>query len=516
MAGSVRRLARVRLGRHDRPRTRSRAIGLAVVGRRGPPSHASGRDRAGARRHCVRGRGRRRQRAGARWPPASSRWRSRSARTSPTTTATGCGAPTIPAGGSGRCAWSAGASSRPGAVKRAALLSFGVAVVAGLALAAVVGPELLVVGAAALAAGWFYTGGSHPYGYYGYGELFVFTFFGVVATAGSAYVQTDELWALPLRRLGAGGAVGDRAAGGQQPPRHPRRHRVGQAHARRPDRRRPHPVALRRHARRRVRLHPDRRRWLRSARPPAAALVGVVLARQPVLQVLGGRRRSRPIPRPGRDRPRPARRPGSPPRRPGLWLSASRPGRSEAVAASQGWTTARKRSGCSRWAAWPAPSIEGEGGVGADLVGQALGEGGELGVVGAGEHEHRHRRGGGARARTGPASRCRPARGSTGGPSTVFSRRSARNGALRREAGEERLGEPVVEEPLEAVALDARGGGQVLLAPLLTLLGVLDAGGGTEQHEPAHELRVGRARCAGRSARPSSSRGRWPRRPDRR
>jgi 1,4-dihydroxy-2-naphthoate octaprenyltransferase len=86
----------------------------------------------------------------------------------------------------------------PGAVKRAALLSFGVAVLAGLGLAAVVGPELLVVGAAALAAGWFYTGGSHPYGYYGYGELFVFTFFGVVATAGSAYVQTDELAALPL------------------------------------------------------------------------------------------------------------------------------------------------------------------------------------------------------------------------------------------------------------------------------------------------------------------------------
>jgi 1,4-dihydroxy-2-naphthoate octaprenyltransferase len=86
----------------------------------------------------------------------------------------------------------------PGEVKRAALISFAVAVVAGLALAAVVGPELLVVGAAALAAGWFYTGGSHPYGYYGYGELFVFTFFGVVATAGTAYVQTDELTALPL------------------------------------------------------------------------------------------------------------------------------------------------------------------------------------------------------------------------------------------------------------------------------------------------------------------------------
>ena len=86
----------------------------------------------------------------------------------------------------------------PGAVKRAALLAFGVAVVAGLGLTAVVGPELLVVGAASLAAGWFYTGGSHPYGYYGFGELFVFAFFGVVATAGSAYVQTEDLRALPL------------------------------------------------------------------------------------------------------------------------------------------------------------------------------------------------------------------------------------------------------------------------------------------------------------------------------
>jgi 1,4-dihydroxy-2-naphthoate polyprenyltransferase len=86
----------------------------------------------------------------------------------------------------------------PGAVKRAALLSFLVAGVAGLALAAAVGPELLVVGAAALAAGWFYTGGSHPYGYLGLGELFVFVFFGVVATAGSAYVQEEALSRLAL------------------------------------------------------------------------------------------------------------------------------------------------------------------------------------------------------------------------------------------------------------------------------------------------------------------------------
>ena len=95
-------------------------------------------------------------------------------------------------------------------MKRAAVLSFGVAVVAGLALAAAVGPELLVVGAAAIAAGWFYTGGSHPYGYYGFGELFVFVFFGVVATAGSAYVQTETLAGAPAGRVGPGRAAGRR------------------------------------------------------------------------------------------------------------------------------------------------------------------------------------------------------------------------------------------------------------------------------------------------------------------
>ncbi|HEX4866055.1 MAG TPA: 1,4-dihydroxy-2-naphthoate polyprenyltransferase [Acidimicrobiales bacterium] len=87
---------------------------------------------------------------------------------------------------------------RPGAVKRAALLSFAVAGVAGAALAAAVGPELVVVGLAAFAAGWFYTGGSHPYGYYGFGELFVFVFFGLVATIGSTYVHTESVTALSV------------------------------------------------------------------------------------------------------------------------------------------------------------------------------------------------------------------------------------------------------------------------------------------------------------------------------
>jgi 1,4-dihydroxy-2-naphthoate octaprenyltransferase len=83
-----------------------------------------------------------------------------------------------------------------GAVKRAALLSFAVAGAAGLALAAAAGWWLLAVGAASVAAGWFYTGGPRPYGYAGFGELFVFVFFGLVATAGTAYVQLEHFTAV--------------------------------------------------------------------------------------------------------------------------------------------------------------------------------------------------------------------------------------------------------------------------------------------------------------------------------
>ena len=71
--------------------------------------------------------------------------------------------------------------------------AFGVAVAAGLYLAAVAGWELLVVGAASILAGVLYTGGPRPYGYEGLGELFVFLFFGLVAVAGSYFVQTEEL-----------------------------------------------------------------------------------------------------------------------------------------------------------------------------------------------------------------------------------------------------------------------------------------------------------------------------------
>ncbi len=72
-------------------------------------------------------------------------------------------------------------------------VAFGVAVAAGLYLAAVSGWELLVVGAVSILAGVLYTGGPRPYGYEGLGEFFVFFFFGVVAVVGSYFVQTEEV-----------------------------------------------------------------------------------------------------------------------------------------------------------------------------------------------------------------------------------------------------------------------------------------------------------------------------------
>ena len=81
----------------------------------------------------------------------------------------------------------------PQSVKRAAFIAFGLSAVAGLALAAMTSWWLIAVGAAAILAAWGYTGGKNPYGYLGLGELFVFIFFGLVATVGTYYVQVEEI-----------------------------------------------------------------------------------------------------------------------------------------------------------------------------------------------------------------------------------------------------------------------------------------------------------------------------------
>ncbi len=86
----------------------------------------------------------------------------------------------------------------PAAVKRAAFIAFSIAGIAGLALAALTTWWLLVVGAAAIIAAWKYTGGKTPYGYKGFGEISVFVFFGLVATMGTYYVQTQSLTLISL------------------------------------------------------------------------------------------------------------------------------------------------------------------------------------------------------------------------------------------------------------------------------------------------------------------------------
>jgi 1,4-dihydroxy-2-naphthoate octaprenyltransferase len=85
-------------------------------------------------------------------------------------------------------------AAAPRTVKRAAFGCFGLAGVLGLVLVGLTGRWwLLLVGAAAILAAWYYTGGKRPYGYRGLGEAFVFIFFGLLATAGTTYVQLDRV-----------------------------------------------------------------------------------------------------------------------------------------------------------------------------------------------------------------------------------------------------------------------------------------------------------------------------------
>ncbi len=87
----------------------------------------------------------------------------------------------------------AGGLAKPVQVKSAAFISFSVAAVAGLGLAITTSWWLIAVGAISIAAAWGYTGGKNPYGYMGLGELFVFIFFGLIATVGTFYVQAEEI-----------------------------------------------------------------------------------------------------------------------------------------------------------------------------------------------------------------------------------------------------------------------------------------------------------------------------------
>ena len=91
------------------------------------------------------------------------------------------------------------------AVKRAALLAFAVAAVAGLVLALLTTLWLVPLGAVMMAAAWGYTGGTSPYGYRGLGEVAVFVFFGLVAVVGTTYVQAERVtWPAVLGGVGCG------------------------------------------------------------------------------------------------------------------------------------------------------------------------------------------------------------------------------------------------------------------------------------------------------------------------
>ena len=97
-------------------------------------------------------------------------------------------------------------AARPRSVLTVAVIFFGLAGIAGVTVSVLSGfPWLIAVGALAIVAAYFYTGGKHPYGYYGLGEVFVFVFFGLVATAGTMFVQVG---AVSFENWVAGIAIG--------------------------------------------------------------------------------------------------------------------------------------------------------------------------------------------------------------------------------------------------------------------------------------------------------------------
>ena len=101
--------------------------------------------------------------------------------------------------------------AEPAQVRRAAFVSFGVAALVGLVIVWLTAQWwLLLVGALCILSAWYYTGGKHPYGYIGLGEVFVFIFFGLVATVGTTYIN---VLTAPWYAWCAGAAVGAMACG---------------------------------------------------------------------------------------------------------------------------------------------------------------------------------------------------------------------------------------------------------------------------------------------------------------
>ncbi|KAA2264822.1 1,4-dihydroxy-2-naphthoate polyprenyltransferase [Solihabitans fulvus] len=101
-------------------------------------------------------------------------------------------------------------STEPKKVRNAAFGCFGLAAVAGLALVVLSGHWwLLAVGLVCIAAAWFYTGGTRPYGYAGFGEIAVFVFFGLVGVLGTVYVQAGQVGGIAI---GCAVAVGSFSA----------------------------------------------------------------------------------------------------------------------------------------------------------------------------------------------------------------------------------------------------------------------------------------------------------------
>ena len=86
----------------------------------------------------------------------------------------------------------------PGDLKRGIIITFGLAMLAGLYLIYIGGWPILLIGVFSILSGLAYTGGPWPLGYHGLGDLFVFIFFGIIAVTGSAYLQSGYVSALAL------------------------------------------------------------------------------------------------------------------------------------------------------------------------------------------------------------------------------------------------------------------------------------------------------------------------------